>query len=116
VESRSSNRPQARVVPPFTALGSFLDSTSSRLAISLCRPGSGPDSAISGGTIENITVHPHRRIEVIVGVDYTADQDQTRTALKAATAVYAAQTIPGESRGSSTRSISGFLSRNSTCI
>ncbi len=59
-----------------------------------------PNSAIAGGTIENITFHPHRRIEVVVGVDYSADQDQTRTALEAAAASYAAQTIPGEGRGS----------------
>jgi small conductance mechanosensitive channel len=59
-----------------------------------------PNSAIAGGTIENITFHPHRRIEVVVGVDYGADQDQTRTALEAAAASYAAQTIPGEGRGS----------------
>ncbi len=59
-----------------------------------------PNSAISGGTIENISFHPHRRIEVAVGVDYTADQDQTRTALEAAAATFAAQTIAGEGRGS----------------
>ena len=59
-----------------------------------------PNSAIAGGTIENITFHPHRRIEVVVGVDYTADQDQTRAALEAAVASHAAQMIPGEGRGS----------------
>ena len=59
-----------------------------------------PNSAISGGTIENISYHTHRRIEVVVGVDYTADLHQTRTALEAATAVFAAGTIQGEGRGS----------------
>ena len=59
-----------------------------------------PNSSIAGGTIENITFHPHRRIEVVVGVDYTADQDQTRAALEAAVAAHAAQMIPGEGRGS----------------
>lgn len=59
-----------------------------------------PNSSIAGGTIENITFHPHRRIEVVVGVDYTADQDQTRTALETAVATHAAQMIPGEGRGS----------------
>jgi len=59
-----------------------------------------PNSSIAGGTIENISFHPHRRIEVVVGVDYTADQDQTRAALEAAVATHAAQMIPGEDRGS----------------
>lgn len=59
-----------------------------------------PNSAISGGTIENISYHTHRRIEVAVGVDYTADLQQTRTALEAAAATFAAQTITGEGRGS----------------
>ena len=59
-----------------------------------------PNSAISGGTIENISFHPHRRIEVVVGVDYTADLDQTRAALEAAAEMHASQTIQGEGRGS----------------
>ena len=59
-----------------------------------------PNSAISGGTIENISYHPHRRIEVAVGVSYSADQDRTRTALQQATAACAAQTIAGPGRGS----------------
>ncbi len=59
-----------------------------------------PNSAISGGTIENISFHPHRRIEVVVGVEYTADLDQTRSALEAATTSHASQTIQGEGRGS----------------
>lgn len=59
-----------------------------------------PNSAIAGGTIENISFHPHRRIEVTVGVEYTADQDQTRAALQAAVATHAAKMVPGEGRGS----------------
>jgi small conductance mechanosensitive channel len=59
-----------------------------------------PNSAISGGTIENITFHPHRRIEVVVGVEYRADIDQTRAALQLAVAALADQTIQGEGRGS----------------
>lgn len=59
-----------------------------------------PNSSISGGTIENISFHPHRRVEIVIGVDYTADLQQTRTALQAATATFAEQTIPGEDRGS----------------
>jgi len=59
-----------------------------------------PNSAISGGTIENISFHPHRRMEVVVGVDYAADQDQTRAALEAAIKIHSAQMISGEGRGS----------------
>ena len=59
-----------------------------------------PNSAIAGGTIENVSFHPHRRIEVIVGVEYSADQDRTRAALQAAVATFAKQTIPGQERGS----------------
>ena len=59
-----------------------------------------PNSAISGSTIENVTFNPHRRIEVLVGVEYRADLDRTRTALQAATAKHSLQTIQGEGRGS----------------
>jgi small conductance mechanosensitive channel len=59
-----------------------------------------PNSAISGGTIENISFHRHRRIEVVVGVAYSADLEQTRTALETAAAAFAEKTIPGEGRGS----------------
>ncbi len=43
-----------------------------------------PNSAIFGATIENITYHPHRRIDVAVGTDYAADIDTTRTVLERA--------------------------------
>ena len=59
-----------------------------------------PNSTISGGTIENISFHPHRRVEVVVGVDYSADLDQTRAALETAASSHASQTIQGEGRGS----------------
>lgn len=58
-----------------------------------------PNSSIAGGTIENITYHAHRRVEVVVGVDYTADMDQTRAALTAAVDQFAMATIQGEGRG-----------------
>jgi len=45
-----------------------------------------PNSEIFGTTIENITFHPTRRADVAVGVDYTADIDQTRELLAAAAA------------------------------
>lgn len=59
-----------------------------------------PNGAISGGTIENMSYHPHRRIEVGVGVEYAADLDQTRAALEAAAEAHAAHMIQGEGRGS----------------
>ncbi len=59
-----------------------------------------PNSSISSGTIENVSFHPHRRIEVIVGVEYAADLKTTRAALQSALDVFAAQTIPGDGRGS----------------
>lgn len=40
-----------------------------------------PNSAISGQTIENVTYHPFRRIEVPVGISYSADMDETRAVL-----------------------------------
>jgi small conductance mechanosensitive channel len=40
-----------------------------------------PNGAIFGGTIENISFHDTRRIEVAVGTDYTADLDKVREVL-----------------------------------
>lgn len=59
-----------------------------------------PNSAIAGGTIENVSYHTHRRIEVAVGVDYNADLQATREALQRAVAQFSAQTVQGEGRGS----------------
>jgi small conductance mechanosensitive channel len=58
-----------------------------------------PNSSISGGTIENVSFHPHRRVEVLVGVDYTADLKSTRAALQSAVDVFEAQTVQGDKRG-----------------
>ena len=49
-----------------------------------------PNSAVFGSTIENITYHPTRRVDVPVGVDYDADVDRTREALE-----QAAREVPG---------------------
>lgn len=49
-----------------------------------------PNSSVFGATIENITYHPRRRADVAVGVDYSADIDQTRTVLEKAAA-----SVPG---------------------
>jgi len=45
-----------------------------------------PNSEIFGATIENITYHPVRRVEVEVGTSYAADIDQTRQVLEQAIA------------------------------
>ncbi len=41
-----------------------------------------PNGEITGSTIEVITHHPQRRIEVLVGTAYSADIDQTREVLE----------------------------------
>ena len=58
-----------------------------------------PNGAISSGTIENVSFHPHRRIEMVVGVDYRADLAETRAVLEAAAAALKPQIIEGEGRG-----------------
>lgn len=45
-----------------------------------------PNSAVFGSTIENITYHPVRRVDVEVGAAYDADIDATRGALERAIA------------------------------
>ncbi|MEL6106159.1 MAG: mechanosensitive ion channel domain-containing protein [Planctomycetota bacterium] len=58
-----------------------------------------PNSSISGSTIENTSYHAHRRVEVVVGVDYDANLDNTRQALQMAVEAFVHQTVPGEGRG-----------------
>jgi len=41
-----------------------------------------PNGKIYGDTIENVTFHPVRRVEVTVGTEYAADIDQTREVLE----------------------------------
>ena len=45
-----------------------------------------PNSKIFGDTVENVTFHPIRRVDVPVGVDYGADLDQVRAVLEKAMA------------------------------
>lgn len=45
-----------------------------------------PNSAVFGSTIENISYHDTRRVDVAVGCDYSASLDQTREVLTAAAA------------------------------
>lgn len=40
-----------------------------------------PNGAIFGSTIENVTYHAQRRVDVVVGVEYAADIDRTREVL-----------------------------------
>ncbi len=49
-----------------------------------------PNGAVFGTTIENITYHDTRRVDVNVGCDYSASIDETRAALMAA-----AKTVEG---------------------
>ncbi|MEM8733953.1 MAG: mechanosensitive ion channel domain-containing protein [Planctomycetota bacterium] len=58
-----------------------------------------PNSAITGATIENVTFHPERRVEVVVGVDYSASLDTTRQVLTECAEALADCTIQGEGRG-----------------
>lgn len=60
-----------------------------------------PNSMISGSTIENISRHQHRRVEVNVGVAYEACIDRTREALTRACVVLQEQIVSGEGRGHS---------------
>ena len=41
-----------------------------------------PSKAIFGSTIENLTYHPTRRVDIPVGAEYSADIDKTREALE----------------------------------
>ena len=58
-----------------------------------------PNSAIAGGTIENMTYHAHRRVDVVIGDAYTADLERTRAALTAAATALSEIMIAGEQRG-----------------
>ena len=58
-----------------------------------------PNSAVAGGTIENMTYHAHRRVDVVVGVAYAADLERTRAALTAAATALSEMMIAGERRG-----------------
>lgn len=58
-----------------------------------------PNSTITSGTIENISFHPVRRIEVLVGVEYGANIEKTRLAITEAIESMIDVVIPGEGRG-----------------
>ena len=58
-----------------------------------------PNSAIASGTIENITHHHDRRVDVGVGVDYSANIQQTRDTLTAAAESLRESLLEGDGRG-----------------
>ena len=59
-----------------------------------------PNSSVAGTTIENITYHAHRRIDLVIGVAYKSDIDQTREVIQEAVASLSDVMVPGEDRGS----------------
>jgi small conductance mechanosensitive channel len=58
-----------------------------------------PNSSITGTTIENVTYHAYRRVDVAVGVDYSSSLDSTRAALTAAAESQRELLAEGEGRG-----------------
>ncbi|MDG2130162.1 MAG: mechanosensitive ion channel [Fuerstiella sp.] len=58
-----------------------------------------PNTAIAAGTIENISHHTERRVEVKVGCDYAADLKRTREVLTAAAEALKEKSIEGDGRG-----------------
>jgi small conductance mechanosensitive channel len=58
-----------------------------------------PNGEITSGTIENISFHPERRIDVSVGCDYTADLQHTRQVLTEAAESLQEFLVEGDGRG-----------------
>jgi len=58
-----------------------------------------PNSQIYGNTIENISYHEHRRVEVLVGVEYGAKISDTRAALVSAAESLRDRLIDEDGRG-----------------
>ncbi len=58
-----------------------------------------PNSSIAGATIENITYHKHRRVDVPVGIAYAASLDDTRSVLMACAESLGDKMVTGEGRG-----------------
>lgn len=58
-----------------------------------------PNSSIAGTTIENITFHEDRRVDVVVGVAYKSDIEKTRAVLLEAVESMNELMVPGEDRG-----------------
>ena len=58
-----------------------------------------PNSSIAGTTIENITFHSHRRVDVVVGVAYKSDIEKTRQVIQEAVESLSERMVPGDDRG-----------------
>lgn len=58
-----------------------------------------PNSSIAGATIENVSFHAHRRVEVLIGVEYSADLDATREVLIRCAETLSDRMVTGEGRG-----------------
>ena len=58
-----------------------------------------PNSSIAGTTIENITFHNHRRVDLVVGVAYKSDIDKTRRVLQEVVQSLSDRMVPGDDRG-----------------
>ncbi len=58
-----------------------------------------PNSSIAGTTIENITFHSHRRVDLVVGVAYKSDIDKTRQVIQEAVQSLSDRMVPGDDRG-----------------
>ena len=58
-----------------------------------------PNSSIAGSTIENISFHDHRRVEIVVGVGYGASISKTRQVLSSCAESLSDLMVTGEGRG-----------------
>ncbi len=58
-----------------------------------------PNGQVYGATIENVSFHTERRVDVNVGCEYAADLDRTREVLGKAAESLKAKMIQGEGRG-----------------
>ena len=58
-----------------------------------------PNSSIAGTTIENITFHNHRRVDLVVGVAYKSDIDMTRQVIQEAVESLSDRMVRGDDRG-----------------
>ena len=58
-----------------------------------------PNSSIAGTTIENITFHNHRRVDLVIGVAYKSDIDKTRQVIQDAVQSLSDRMVQGDDRG-----------------
>jgi small conductance mechanosensitive channel len=58
-----------------------------------------PNNSVSGNTIENMSYHEQRRVEIVVGVAYRANMETTRDVLTTAAESLGDLIVQGENRG-----------------